>query len=68
MILVAILLPWLSFMLRGKILVGIICFFLQITLFGWLPAAIWAVVSYNKSENEKKLKHLEDLIRNTHKS
>ena len=43
MILLAVLFPWLSFLFRGKILQGIICLILQITLIGWLPAAIWAV-------------------------
>ncbi len=42
MIAVAILLPWLALMLRGRIFQGIICLVLQITLIGWLPAAIWA--------------------------
>ncbi|WP_338074583.1 YqaE/Pmp3 family membrane protein, partial [Chryseobacterium joostei] len=45
--LLAILLPFLSFIIRGKVLTGIICLILQITLIGWLPAAIWAVLSLN---------------------
>ncbi|UKB83076.1 YqaE/Pmp3 family membrane protein [Chryseobacterium sp. MEBOG06] len=58
--LIAILLPFLSFMIRGKILTGILCFILQITLIGWLPAAIWAVMSLN---NERANKRNEKLIR-----
>lgn len=54
MILLAIILPWLSFILRGKILSGILCLFLQITLIGWLPAAIWAVISLNNKRAEKR--------------
>jgi len=64
MILIAILLPWLSFLLRGKILVGIVCLILQITLIGWLPAAIWAVMSYNNGKTEKKLRVMEERIMN----
>lgn len=45
MILIAVLVPWLSFFMRGKIISGIVCLILQITLIGWLPAAIWAVAS-----------------------
>lgn len=56
----AIVLPFLSFIVRGKILTGIICFILQITLIGWLPAAIWAVMSLN---NERANQRNEDLIR-----
>ncbi|MDM1556766.1 YqaE/Pmp3 family membrane protein [Chryseobacterium indologenes] len=60
MMLLAIILPFLSFIVRGKILTGIICFILQITVIGWLPAAIWAVMSLN---NERANKRNEDLIR-----
>lgn len=56
----AIVLPFLSFIVRGKVLTGIICLILQITLIGWLPAAIWAVMSLN---NERANKRNEDLIR-----
>ena len=58
MILVAILLPWLSFLLRGRIIQGIICFVLQITLIGWLPATIWAIVSLNNSKADERNKKL----------
>ena len=58
--LLAILLPFLSFMIRGKILTGILCLILQITLIGWLPAAIWAALSLNNARadrrNEKLIK------------
>lgn len=54
MILLAILIPSLSFLFRGKILQGIVCIILQITLIGWLPAAIWAVVSLNNARAEKR--------------
>jgi len=53
MILLAVLFPWLSFLFRGKILKGIICLFLQITLIGWLPAAIWAVADLLDERNKK---------------
>lgn len=52
--LLAILLPFLSFMVRGKIITGIICLILQITLIGWLPAAIWAVLSLNNARADKR--------------
>ncbi|MCJ7933058.1 MAG: YqaE/Pmp3 family membrane protein [Chryseobacterium sp.] len=56
--LLAILLPFLSFMVRGKIITGIICLILQITLIGWLPAAIWAVVSLNNARADKRTDRL----------
>ncbi len=62
MILIAILIPWLSFFLRGKILSGIICLILQITVIGWLPAAIWALVSRNNAKQDAKMKEMEKRI------
>jgi uncharacterized membrane protein YqaE (UPF0057 family) len=58
MILIAILFPALSFLLRGKILTAILCLILQITLIGWIPAAIWASVSLIDGRNKKRIKEL----------
>jgi len=55
MILIAVLFPWLSFFLRGKLVVGILCVILQLTLIGWLPAAIWAVAAHLDAKNKKRL-------------
>ena len=60
MIILAVLLPWLSFILRGKIIQGVICLILQITLIGWLPAAIWAVASLLDGRNRSRIKKLKD--------
>ena len=62
MILLAILLPWLSFLMRGKIFAGIICLILQCTLIGWLPAAIWAVVARSNAKTNDKLNQMEKRI------
>jgi len=64
MILIAVLLPWLSFFMRGKIISGIICLVLQITLIGWLPAAIWAVASRVDGKNKQRINALEKKIAN----
>jgi uncharacterized membrane protein YqaE (UPF0057 family) len=63
MILIAILIPALSFFLRGKIIQGIFCIILQITLIGWLPAAVWAVLSLQNARAEKRTKRIVLLIR-----
>lgn len=65
MMLIAILIPALSFLLRGKIIQGILCIILQITLIGWLPAAIWAVVSLNNARAEKRTDRIVEAMRNT---
>ncbi|AWG23508.1 YqaE/Pmp3 family membrane protein [Flavobacterium faecale] len=60
--LLAILIPWLSFFINGKIIRGIVCLILQITIIGWIPAAIWALSSRNSSKMDKKLKQMEKKI------
>lgn len=60
--LLALTLPWLSFILRGKILSGIFCLILQCTLIGWLPAALWAINSRSNAKTEKKLKQIENRL------
>ncbi len=65
MILLSILIPGLSFLLRGKILSAILAFVLQgiaiftFMFFGigallWIILAVWAIVSYNNAKNEKR--------------
>lgn len=58
MTLIAIFFPFLSFLIRGKILTSIICLILQITLIGWIPAAIWAVLSLQNSRADKRNENL----------
>ncbi len=58
--LLAIIFPFLSFLLRGKIITAVLCFILQITILGWLLAAIWATMSLS---NERAEKRNEKLIR-----
>jgi uncharacterized membrane protein YqaE (UPF0057 family) len=53
--LIALILPWLSFFTIGRPLAGIVCLVLQLTLFGWLPAAIWAVYSLSQYKTDKKI-------------
>lgn len=65
--LLAILLPFLSFIVRGKILTGILCFILQITLIGWIPAAIWAAMSLNNERAEKRNNKLIKAVRENRK-
>lgn len=54
MTLISIFFPCISFLLRGKIFTALICLILQITLIGWLPAAIWAVISLQNSRADKR--------------
>ena len=58
MLAVAVLLPWLALFLRGRIFQGLLCLVLQVTLIGWLPAAIWAVVVVNNDNEERRHREL----------
>lgn len=58
MTLIAIFFPFVSFFLRAKILTAILCLILQITLIGWIPAAIWAIISLQNSRADKRNKEL----------
>ena len=53
MILLAILVPWLALMLEGHTVPAVVCFGLQLTLIGWIPAAVWAV-SVSKRERQRR--------------
>lgn len=52
--LVALLFPWLAFMLKGNLGLGIICLVLQVTVIGWLPATIWAIVYISNQNAERR--------------
>ncbi|AWM12556.1 YqaE/Pmp3 family membrane protein [Flavobacterium sp. NRK F10] len=51
---IAFFFPWLSLMLQGKILSGIICLLLQLTIIGWIPAFLWAVTSLNRMYADRR--------------
>jgi len=52
---IAILIPFFLFFTIGRTMAGIICLILQITLIGWIPAALWAVYALSQYETDKKI-------------
>ena len=54
-LLIAFLLPWLTFFTIGRPFSGIICLILQITILGWIPATIWAVYALSQYNTEKQI-------------
>jgi len=54
-LLIALLLPWLTFFTIGRPFAGILCLLLQITIIGWLPATIWAVYALGQYKTNKKI-------------
>ncbi len=54
-LILAVLLPWLLFFTIGRPVAGIICLILQVTLIGWIPAAIWAVYALSQFKTDQKI-------------
>ncbi|MDE2107044.1 MAG: YqaE/Pmp3 family membrane protein [Patescibacteria group bacterium] len=52
---IALVLPWLTFFTIKRPLAGIVCLVLQITVIGWVPAAIWAVYALGQYKTDKKI-------------
>lgn len=55
-LILALILPWLVFFTIGRPIAGIICLILQITILGWIPAAIWAVYALSQYKTDQKIK------------
>lgn len=51
----AIFLPFIAFFTIGRPIAGIVCLILQVTLIGWLPAAIWAAYALSQYNTDKKI-------------
>lgn len=54
-LLLAIFLPFVTFFTIGRPIAGIICLILQITIVGWIPAALWAVYALGQFKTDKKI-------------
>ncbi|RMF09354.1 MAG: YqaE/Pmp3 family membrane protein [Alphaproteobacteria bacterium] len=59
-LLIAIFLPFLLFFTIGRPIAGIICLILQLTVIGWIPAALWAVYALSQFNTDRKI----DAIKN----
>ena len=55
-LILALLLPWLQFFTIGKPISGIICLLLQLTLIGWIPAAIWSVYALSQYKTDQRIR------------
>lgn len=55
-LILALLLPWLQFFTIGRPFTGLFCLFLQITILGWIPAAIWSVYALSQYKTDQKIK------------
>jgi uncharacterized membrane protein YqaE (UPF0057 family) len=53
-ILLAIVLPWLALLLHGHFFRAVCCLCLQLSVIGWIPAAIWAVLIVKDDQAERR--------------
>lgn len=51
----SLILPWLTFFTIGRPIAGVMCLLLQMTLVGWVPAAIWSVYALGQYKTDKKI-------------
>ena len=51
-----IFLPWLQFFTIGRPFAGFACLFLQLTVIGWIPAAIWSTYALSQYTTDQKLR------------
>jgi uncharacterized membrane protein YqaE (UPF0057 family) len=56
--LIAILLPPLAILLCGKPFQAILALILQVTILGWIPAAVWAILVVNSHQADKRTNRL----------
>ncbi len=55
---VAFLLPWLTFFTIGRPFAGVLCLVLQLTLLGLIPATIWAVYAVSQYDTDQKIRRI----------
>ncbi len=63
MVLLAILLPPVAMLMKGRPIQALLCLLLMVTLIGWIPAAIWAVSVVNSANADARMKRLERTIK-----
>ena len=56
-LLIAFMLPWLTFFTIGRPIAGVLCLILQLTILGWIPATIWAVYALSQYNTDKVTTH-----------
>ncbi|GBG03823.1 hypothetical protein AZSI13_31500 [Azospira sp. I13] len=56
----ALFLPFLAVMLKGRVLVGIVLLVLQVTLIGWLPATIVAFFIIHQENTKQAIREAMD--------
>lgn len=61
--LLAVILPPLAFFAAGKPFQGILSIVLMLTVIGWVPAAIWAILVVNGANADKRHREMLEAVR-----
>ncbi len=54
-LLLAIFLPFVQFFTIKRPIAGLVCLVLQLTIIGWVPAAIWSVYALSQYKTDQKI-------------
>jgi len=54
-LIVALLLPWLTFFQIGRPIGAVVCLALQLTVLGWMPATLWAMYALGQYDTDKRI-------------
>ncbi len=63
MIILAALLPWLALLFSGHFFQAALCLGLQLSLIGWIPAAIWAIIVVRDDARERQYRQMVQRLR-----
>jgi uncharacterized membrane protein YqaE (UPF0057 family) len=55
--------PFLALLLDGRVFQAAFCLGLQLTLIGWIPAAIWAVIMVNRAAQDRRYREMVSRVR-----
>jgi uncharacterized membrane protein YqaE (UPF0057 family) len=58
MIVVAILLPWLAVLIGRHPFKAVACLLLQLSVVGWIPAAIWALAVVREDRRDRQYQQI----------
>lgn len=61
---IAVIFPFLALLMRGKWVQAVLSLILQITLIGWVPAMIWAILVINNDNAERRHREMLATLRN----
>ena len=59
----ALLIPALSFGVRNRKKEAVLSLILQLSLIGWIPAAVWALVTLHRDTKEKRIERVLKAVR-----